>query len=399
MKQSRFVFLFPLMVALSLGLFLGCGSGGGSGEAPTKPVYVPEVDPGSVAATCCGVKYGTVIEGTSPAGGQYYVLALMDKDTIVSYGEAVFVPEGTFSGVTLEATVNYLDGIPSGNYQKSVLSFASLEQVGHIKSRTSALASDLVEVLSYEDSVCTVCCTNEANGGLRRYYAGVIKDVGNAVRVSAKIATKYGWLCGQGTPTEDTVQTHSGAWVGMQGNIPPATATDFIQFGYMRMRSTAPQTTYMTIVFFEMSPVNAQMNYMFIYDLPDVPEPVLGTAYYYSVELDTSSATITYAFDGYGTPFSATAWQDHATLSYVRWTGEIDARESDMPGTENDPCKFTDCRYRLSDEASPMSADFSLTDYIGVTPQKGNRPDEWATEFVLGGDELSIWDVNPHGLE
>ena len=84
------------------------------------------------------------------------------------------------------------------------------------------------------------------------------------------------------------------------------------------------------------------------------------------------------------------------TIRYASWTGEIDGRETDMPGTLGNKCELKQCKYKKNDGYLPWNANFGeASDIIGVTQQSGSRPDEWGIWVDTGGMTMKIWDVNP----
>lgn len=89
-------------------------------------------------------------------------------------------------------------------------------------------------------------------------------------------------------------------------------------------------------------------------------------------------------------------WQNsrwlNRTVQFAAWQGEINGRESDMPGSVSNPCTFENCVYWKRGEGEPTWASFSTDDNIGFTQQKQSRAEEWGVSY--SADEFSIWDVN-----
>lgn len=66
-----------------------------------------------------------------------------------------------------------------------------------------------------------------------------------------------------------------------------------------------------------------------------------------------------------------------------------------MPGTPSDHCDFLDCFYIKAGSPDSIPAKFNTSDIIGVTPQQGNRSNEWGISYILNCSWLEIWDENP----
>jgi hypothetical protein len=77
---------------------------------------------------------------------------------------------------------------------------------------------------------------------------------------------------------------------------------------------------------------------------------------------------------------------------FAMWQAEIEGRETDMPGTNADRCNFADCYYVIPGSSTRNPASFPGGSF-GVTPQTGNRPDEWG--IVVSKDDFQIWDKFP----
>jgi hypothetical protein len=351
--------------------------------------YYVEVDPGSIDPNCCGVTYVQVVSGVSPPGGQYYWLALLYHDTLVSYGEPVYVPEGPYQNINLRVSVSYLDEIPEGAYHREVFASQSLDGVGDIKRRTLIQSAGIAQVVSYADSICTICCTNESNGGLSKYIATANKDLGSAIGAKARIEARYGRLCG------DILQSaQTGAWVGIRNDLPGSGAswTDWCQVGYMVRRLSASYVD--TFTYFEANGFPGEYEWRFE-GFADI-RPVNGDTNEYVCEIDPGDGHMVYAFDADTVYDTLSAYWAGRSTRWASWEGEIDGRETDMPGTVSDPCEFLDCAYLLNDGTGFYNqANFGSTDKIFVTPQSGERPDEWGIWYDRGGSTIKIWDVNP----
>ncbi len=386
---------YILLILFSVSVWTGCDfiNPPPPADAPDMPP-IDSIDPGT--AICCGVTHTMEISGMSPTGGQYYVLAVLRQDSIVAVGRPVFIPEGNYSGVELTATVTYLGKVEPGDAVLEVLAFADPEDILDVRQRSMAHTAGIISVANYADSICDICCTDTGHGGQRSYHAGYIHNEAFLIGASANIETKFGYLCGENTPTEDSVDAVMGAWVGIQDAIRGTidTTPDFCQIGYHRRRAAG---TYQNVVYLEAKPVDDQLGYFYWYDGLGFPEPVAGESYDYSVRVQRTQGHLYYDFNGYQFNVSAPHWQDKS-VRYVAWKGEISAEESDMPGTLSDSCTFTNCQYRLYTNPLPMSANFGQPfDIVDIT-STGYGTYEWGVWVDTGGTTMRIWDVVPIGL-
>ena len=216
------------------------------------------------------------------------------------------------------------------------------------------------------------------------------------IGVSAEIETFWGQLC-----PDDTKEAQTGAWVGFQNDLPPAKRTNFVQMGYIKKRwadGTVDSSVYCEFV----GRVN-QWDLWFLYaidaDFPgdSVPPPGQGEFHHYQVEISSSGGGyLVFSYNGSSILNMPAPWWQGRTSRYASWRGEIDGRETDMPGTASDPCEFNDCEYK-KDGFTYMSANFGeSSDWIDVTPQLKD-PDQWGIWHDPGGSTLKIWDEYPLG--
>jgi hypothetical protein len=84
-------------------------------------------------------------------------------------------------------------------------------------------------------------------------------------------------------------------------------------------------------------------------------------------------------------------------MNYANWQGEIDGRETDMPGTYSDPCQFDNCMIKISGQgvtgASFVNSTTTATDTLGVSPSYPQE--QWGIDFVPNGNSMWIWDKYP----
>jgi hypothetical protein len=370
--------LFFVMCYVTL-LLIGCGE-------PTSDEYQFDIDPGSIQDNCCGVSYRYTISGKCPPGGSCYWMALLYNDTLVQWSEPVFVNAGPFQNIELELNISYLDEIGEGPHFTRVYSTPYSDKVGTLKDQIMYQTGQTIAVVDYSDSTCSVCCTNQYNGGLRRYKAFAIKDLSNIVGAKAGIKTRLGSLCG-----DDSSEAQSCAWVGIQ-NALEGYYTEFCQIGYMIKRW--PGAYVDTSIYVEVRPIDSTLNGLWTsYDDTSLAE---GQQLKYKCMTDPTKGDVDfYLEDTLLIGLTLPIWQNR-TLRFAAWVGEIDGRESDMPGTKDNPCLFNDCRYILNGNPSWQGAFFdSASDIVGVTPQKSGRPNEWGVWVESGGNNVKIWDVNP----
>ncbi len=385
MKKTELKYFVILL--LSLIIKLGCTS-----PPVEDPSYSIIEDPGIISDDCCSAHYTTSISGNTPVGGRYYWSALLHKDTLVNYGNPIYLEEGEFSNIDIEIVVSYLDNIPYGEYKKYIYSSANEEDVGKVDLRDIASSQEFVVVADYTTVTCADCCTKNPN--ISRYKTWAIKDIGNAIGASATIKTRYGKLCGVGFPVADTIKAQSNVFVTIQASINPKDiTTNFIQMGYMHLREFSSVDTFVYVEFLGLVNGNEYVIYKIKgSSFPSIGTPIPDSNYTYKVKFNPSSGSIFCYLDNNPVISQETSWWIGKTMRYATWQGEIDGRETDMAGTINNKCEIIDCSY-IKDDYVIYNASFDMNDNIGVTPQTGNRPAEWGISYEFSN--LKIWDVFP----
>jgi len=106
---------------------------------------------------CCSEEFTTKISGTSPAGGKYYWLGLMESDQLVIQGDSVFIPSGPYINVPLSVKVAYHDNLPGGDYHLRVFEANQATDVGIVAKRTVAAEAGIVQISSYTFDECRNC--------------------------------------------------------------------------------------------------------------------------------------------------------------------------------------------------------------------------------------------------
>jgi hypothetical protein len=110
----------------------------------------------------------------------------------------------------------------------------------------------------------------------------------------------------------------------------------------------------------------------------------------YRIELNTSTGTWTAYFDN-------ATWTDGAfthsnwvnlTGDHIEYYGEVLIKESDLPGTTTNHCRFSNCNYRATGGTCNTSAGLAqggmVNDYAA----------DWDTSWI-DGSTFEIWDENP----
>lgn len=219
-----------------------------------------------------------------------------------------------------------------------------------------------------------VCvCTPVAGGG--RLYAYAQKSIANLTGGKAKIKTRWGKLCCEDIPCNDVAKKNAYVNISRGGN--------WAQTGYRRYRN-AGSTTPSNMRYTEMNGAT--------YKRKDKPEdaPAEGTVHEYRIELDPSTGTWDYYYDGdpFPSSFQDDAWKD-SSGSVINWPGEILNKEDDMPGTSGDKCSFTECQYRVD----------GSTSFVDAGIRDSNLHNDDSSEFGIdrtSGTAFNIWDKKPN---
>jgi hypothetical protein len=412
--MRRHLISWVLMVVVASGL-VGCDNGDTNvDETPEeKIVVVIDSDPGVEDTLCCAKEVVAEISGVAPAGGKYYWAALRYHDTLAIYGWPVHIPAGPFHDVRLGVTVSYLDHMPEGDYSVFVYASDSAKDVGTDHARAIASEAGATEVVSYVDSQCYDCCTGEgdtvyyAGGfdiGLRRYTAFAFKHVTNGIQAEARIETRYGRLCAEGSSAVTTeLDAQQNCYVALLEHAREKSYQPRqIQCGWIqkRVKDTVLGVEVVrndTAVYVEWTYVPDTSTLWVFGRWNGVSVPNNGEAHRYEVcrTYDTIvAARYNYQLLWASTRADWAGWD----MKWVAWEGEIAGRETDMPGTLNSPCHFWDCNYADSGDSYLSSAAFVNRlpdDTLDVTPQRGNRLSEWRIDYRYGTGDFWIWDVNP----
>ena len=207
-------------------------------------------------------------------------------------------------------------------------------------------------------------------------YVMADKIVSDACAVAGTIKTRYGYLCCEGC---GTALAFNVAWVNLQKDTGGVSYDG--QLGYGRQRNEG-FTTAQTYQYWEVRGGYEKDKYDPNY------APTEGSTHTYKVGFDKSIGKWTFYVDG-------SLWDSFTHSSYVgitpnwvKWAGEIQNAEDDMPGTSADRCTFTDCKY-WTVGAGEQSAGFT-----DPSSYYTSNSSEWSWEHV-DGPSFKIWDKNP----
>lgn len=257
---------------------------------------------------------------------------------------------------------------------------------------------NMISLLDYADSSCQNCCTNHNNGGLWRYSAYAIKAVNQATAVKAEIQTKWGRLCGEGTDVADTVPAHQICFAAMleHGGVfggPERPRQAQVGWAHARVDTGSGYLVTLKGLWTEVS-----LTPDYHVGIVDPNHMPADWSYHdYRVELSEDTLVIFY-YDNYIVDtVRAPDWK-HWSMMRVSWQGEINGRETDMPGTFSNRCHFDDCQYKIAGDSWWYIAAFDSTaddQAIGFTRQAHSVLEEWGIYYYDSTDQMEIWDVNP----
>lgn len=345
-------------------------------------------EPDEPVGQCCAEKYGTSISGTAPLGGSHYWLGLFSNDTLVTFSSPVFLAEGPYSNIALSITVTKYDAVPEGNYSLRVLATNQLEDVGIVSKRSTATEVDIVYIPSYLPSQCHNCCTK----GFA--FAQVTKQSPNWNDIEAARCTlnnKYGdKLCG--IIPGDTTQSHSIVFVKiLYDSFYVDIGNDTLDYvwaltGFGKIRFQGDTTFYKRRI----TEVQGSQ-YQRLVDIPGL-DPVDNIDNEYGLALNAAQGIWSHYHQGviYDVSNAETAWINRRG-DEVRWSGEINKLEADMPGISSDHCKISACEYKRSGMISYKSPRFTLEPGSFLF---SDNVTEWNIIYI-DSSTVEIWDVNP----
>lgn len=190
------------------------------------------------------------------------------------------------------------------------------------------------------------------------------------------------------------IDASSAAIIGIQEYITGIDVGYFCQIGYRKRRANRGEIK--KEVFIEATYLDENYGYVNS-PMPEIASPEEGIVHKYYVRNNGSEGSLSFMFDDNEQKklvLPAPFWKDKI-INYAVYFGEIDARESDMPGTPDNPCDIYECRV-FTDKSLPTPFDvyFSSSDYISVTEQTDDRPPEWGIWYEPGGNHIKFWDTN-----
>lgn len=283
--------------------------------------------------------------------------------------------EVTASGTPAGGTYSFSSNDPN------IASVTGSGNKGTIKAVKQGTATIKVTYTAAGCSPCTdtvtvkVCtCTPKSGGG--RYYAYSLKNVAKVIGIKGKIKTRYGKVCceNEGCSTETGYHVVYANISNSSGDL------KWAQTGYGRERN-AGSAAIKKYRYAEMKGDVYKVNY----DTANAPAE--GSTHEYKCDLDKATGKWTFSYDG-------TAWENYTdnfwkdkTGTSVQWTGEIFNKEDDMPGTDGDKCKISECQYR-KDGKEYKDANLAAGD------TDSDDDAEWGAEHI-SGTEFNIWDKKP----
>jgi hypothetical protein len=283
---------------------------------------------------------------------------------------------------TLTAT-----GSPSGgtfSWSSSDAAVATVTGSGNTATVKGIAAGTATITVTYSPAGCTPCkdtalvkvCTCTPG----RKYANAKKTVADLIGVKAKIKTRYGKLCCESEDCSTETAYHV-VYVNITNS---SGSMIWAQTGFGRERNAGSKAI-KTYRYAEMNGSTYKVNY----DTANAPAE--GSTHAYQCDLDKSTGTWKFLYDG-------TEWQTFAdngwknkTGTDIQWTGEIYNKEDDMPGTSANKCNFTECQYRTDGKAY-QNAGIVAGD-VGI-PSPSHDANEWGEEWV-SGTAINIWDKKP----
>jgi GT2 family glycosyltransferase len=211
-------------------------------------------------------------------------------------------------------------------------------------------------------------------------YSGASLTTAGLIGGSATITTREVKLKCEPNSTFDS---HSCAYVSVNHGVGLPMADKWGQTGYVRQRDPGTADI-IWAVYLEVKAGEGAHNYYKGYYTTPPSGPVN-----YEVDLDNSTGLWIAKAAGILWGMYTNANWKHITGEYITYDGEVYVLESDMPGRADNPCKFTNCKYR--DGTGYHSTALAATDLnISPTPP----PDRYANQYV-NGTSFNIWDLHP----
>ncbi|MEW5922901.1 MAG: hypothetical protein AB1746_02840 [Candidatus Zixiibacteriota bacterium] len=380
MRYRLFLTMLPVFILIlsKCDVDTSSGSGGISQAGIYSFSYYPQADTSNYDCPLCNDRL-TFQLSDDRNDSSYYWIGMFDKGKMVGYSKE-FLLSRPFQDTVIFIDVNYtfnLNFDEPWDYEFTVFTCTNQHNIGYIDSATSMseiiTVPDLLYV--YANDICNrECCTKIHS----RYRAFFIKNISKITGASACIKTNYGKLCGQDYSSSPA---QSNVYVGVQDTL----CSQYLQIGYMIKRGFQGYPSIIdTFMYYECKGINIENEYLFIpldhHDESDtfyIPLPDHGTNHTYECIANIDDGKIIFNFDGIVKPaFYALYWNDRPVPMAI-WAAEIDGLESDMAGSEIDPCYITQCDYRDSNLTLQPAFFDSSSDNIGVTPIYYKDFKEW----------------------
>lgn len=366
---------FSLVSLLSFGIpFSGCGEE----EDPSK-IYDFRLL-GTRMGCCCDTIKITFCDAT--AGAYYYWLGLEYGGALEVRNDYTYL-HGPFVDKELFITPGYLDNTKVDQYELYLFASQNADDVDLSGTYVDRAGPILVSLSNYSGSTCaSECCTGHRN------YAEMLHFIEGVEGVEAKILTRYGQLCGEGTS-----ESSSWTWVYCSIGKMMGNASKWAQVGYARFRRPNEQYIFESYYCEVMGDGAIYRWYSALPPHGDDPPypPQEGTTHLYRCDLNTYTATwdlycdtLLFLEDNRSHQNSWSSGGGDVTMS-----AEISNHENDMPGTQLSPCRFFAFQVREANSYQYIPL------FISPGDCDSDNASEWAIECDTLPGEVRIWDWNP----
>ena len=313
-----------------------------------------------------------------PDRGTHFYRLRLEYEAFKFTGEPFYRSNSSDTGllVSYTLTVPYYSQLPAQSYFFTIYKFTSLEDAYRMQNYASPTTStDTVLVYTFSNDCEVNACSNQ-NLEHARWYARGIKTEDGIIGVQAEIET---WLtarmCGQSTPCT----THSVSNVHI--NVGDTASGYWAQTGIISYRPSGSSYR-MHEMFFEVMGVGGRQYRWFT-------APNDGDSVHYRLELRPDSGAWYLYIDRHPDHASVLENQGWINVSgnYVSFAAEISHYETDMMGLEGDPCRITDCQYKVGSGYGYVQLDSSNIRTSDIS--------EWGISLGSLGNELLFWDKKP----
>jgi hypothetical protein len=270
----------------------------------------------------------------------------------------------------MKATANYFGFSYADSCELLIGSSFTVEDAIRKKStRRHGQYQGFVYIPDFDPDCFRYCCSDSSVSDGWYWVSGKRVD-SNIIAAKSYIKSTYGNVCGYCVPVSE--HTHTCAYVNISHEFSDDESM-YAQTGFiMRRRHGDYHTTFGRYA-----------------ELRGVTNPgiVIDSMYhgsfegvYRTYELRLDKATGGWTF--YDNGLEWFPWPDqpewvNETGNSVQWSGEIYGRETDMPGTANNPCTLDVCFYKRYAEVQWEEAGF------------------FNPGIEIGGSDLSEWYINP----